>query len=256
MLTLVGDLTSNVAQPMERVKALINTLQQQAQQNAGPEILLATLQQLQLELTGDVSAGSRQLGTAKVAVVMPSHSRFMPQVQETTDVVKKEPVKILEEVETVSKQPVPQQQETVQHIAPAAPRKEEENGWLFDPMKEIPTLTHQVSAKELNDLIGHNGFSLNDKLKTEKTELAELLTDAPIRDLKKGIGINDRYVFVNELFRGDEAMYERSIKTINGFRILAEAEYWIERELKVKLGWDDGKTTTQHFYQLVRRRFS
>ncbi len=123
-------------------------------------------------------------------------------------------------------------------------------------MKEIPTLSHQVSVKELNDIIGQNGTSLNDKLKSEKTELAETLTDPPIRDLKKGIGINDRYVFLNELFRGDEAMYERSIKTINGFRILAEAEYWMERELKVKLGWDDGKATTQHFYQLVKRRFS
>jgi len=43
---------------------------------------------------------------------------------------------------------------------------------------------------------------------------------------------------------------------INAFRILPEAEYWMERELKVKLAWDDGKTTTQHFYQLVKRRFS
>ena len=43
--------------------------------------LLATLQQLQLELTGGVAAaGTRQLGTAKVAVVMPSHSRYMPPV--------------------------------------------------------------------------------------------------------------------------------------------------------------------------------
>jgi len=31
-------------------------------------------------------------------------------------------------------------------------------------------------------------------------------------------------------------MYERSIKTINGFRILPEAEYWMERELKSSLG--------------------
>ena len=83
-----------------------------------------------------------------------------------------------------------------------------------------------------------------------------MLTEAPVRDLKRAIGINDRYVFVNELFRGDEAMYERSLKTINAFRILPEAEYWVERELKVRLGWDDGKTTTQHFYQLVKRRFS
>jgi hypothetical protein len=51
-------------------------------------------------------------------------------------------------------------------------------------------------------------------------------------------------------------MYERSLKTINGFRILPEAEYWMERELKVKLGWDENNPTTRHFYQLVKRRFS
>ena len=244
---------------MERVKALINTLQQQAQRNAGPEILLATLQQIQLELTGGVVAGSRQLGTAKVAVVMPSHSRFMPPVQETTDVVKTDVIKKEEPqqkekiYEAVQSKQVPQPVYDEQEMAP---KKIESNGWSFDPMKEIPTLTHQKNGKELNDIIGQNGLSLNDRLKTEQTELAELLTESPIRDLKKGIGINDRYVFLNELFRGDEAMYERSIKTINGFRILQEAEYWIERELKVKLGWDDGKSTTQHFYQLVKRRFS
>jgi hypothetical protein len=81
------------------------------------------------------------------------------------------------------------------------------------------------------------------------------LTDSPIRDLKKAIGINDRYVFINELFRGDEVMYERSIKTINNFKILPEAEYWIQRELKVKLGWDEGSGTVKHFDQLVKRRF-
>ena len=98
--------------------------------------------------------------------------------------------------------------------------------------------------------------SLNDKLKAPVVEVGHRLTDSPIRDLKKGIGVNDRYVFISELFRGDEVMYERSIKTINGFRIFAEAEYWIERELKVKLGWEEDKPATRHFYQLVKRRFS
>ncbi|MEO6313660.1 MAG: hypothetical protein ABIU63_02350 [Chitinophagaceae bacterium] len=233
---------------MERVKALINTLQEQAQQNAGQDVLLSTLQQIQMELTGGV-VSTRQLGTAKVAVVMPSHIRFMPPVQETQDVKKEVPKEVPQMAQVVE---MPQ----VKHEPVPAKNKTDDGGWLFDPMKEIPTLTQQVMAKELNDTIGQHGFSLNDKLKTEKTEMGAVLLDAPIRDLKKGIGINDRYVFLSELFRGDDAMYERSIKTINGFRILAEAEYWIERELKVKLGWDDGKTTTQHFYQLVKRRFS
>ena len=107
-----------------------------------------------------------------------------------------------------------------------------------------------------HSFLGNAGASLNDQLREEKPELGHKLKETPIRDLKKGIGVNDRFVFLNELFRGDEAMYERSLKTINSFRILPEAEYWINRELKIKLGWDDGQHTTQQFYQLVRRRFS
>lgn len=125
----------------------------------------------------------------------------------------------------------------------------------FEPVV-APTLVQHQAPREINELIAEQKESLNDRLKQQKTELAHVLKETPIKDLRKGIGINDRFTFVNELFRGDEAMYERSIKTINGFHILSEAEYWINRELKVKLGWNDTNNTVQHFYHLVRRRFS
>ena len=131
----------------------------------------------------------------------------------------------------------------------------------FDAIAETPTLVQHLppqteTPKEINQLVNVQQPSLNDRLKQERPELAHKLKDAPIKDLRKAIGINDRFLFVNELFRGDEAMYERSIKTINSFHILPEAEYWMNRELKVKLGWDDNKDTVQYFYSLVRRRFS
>ena len=135
----------------------------------------------------------------------------------------------------------------------------ERGTWPFDPLAEKPTDRFTLSQKtrEINDVIGTNGTSsLNEKLKSDIVELKSALNDTPVRDLRKAIGINDRYVFINQLFRGDEVMYERSLKTINGFRILPEAEYWMERELKVKLGWDENREATRHFYQLVKRRFS
>lgn len=131
-----------------------------------------------------------------------------------------------------------------------------ENGWKIDPLREVPTLAHQQAVKELNEVMASKEASLNEKLKAEVKEVAHVLNDAPVRDLRRAIGINDRFVFISELFRNDEVMYERSIKTINSFRILPEAQYWIERELKVKLGWDETKESTRHFYQLVKRRFS
>jgi hypothetical protein len=134
----------------------------------------------------------------------------------------------------------------------------ERGQWPFDPLAEKPTdrFTLSQRAREVNDVIGSGTSSLNDKLKSEVADLKSALNDTPVRDLKKAIGVNDRYVFINQLFRGDEVMYERSLKTINGFRILPEAEYWMERELKVKLGWDENREATRHFYQLVKRRFS
>ena len=126
-------------------------------------------------------------------------------------------------------------------------------------MLEGHGLRGKVWPKNLK-LFGHNLINMQNKLKSLFQILTKFfiihLKETPIKDLRKGIGINDRFTFVKELFRGDDAMYERSIKTINGFNIYSEAEYWIARELKHKLGWDDNNETVKYFYHLVRRRFS
>jgi len=227
---------------MERIRGLIYKLQQQFDQKADPSEMLGTVKLLQLELTA-VSTSSKREGTSKVSIVFPSG------VNNAMQFMAPEP-----QVAQKLAEPVATKVAEVQEMP--APKKQENNGWLFDPVEEVPTLSHQKEFKELNDVIGQQFSSLNDKLKTEKKELVSVLKEGPVKDLKKAIGINDRFVFLNELFRGDEAMYERSIKTINNFRIFPEAEYWIERELKVKLGWDEKKPAVQHFGQLVKRRFS
>ncbi len=222
---------------MERLADLISKLKEQFEQNADPSQLLILTRSIEAELAQRLAPARTALGSSKVSVVMPAgrnvHNTYteLPPEPKQTEVPTKQPEK---------NPPV---------------KKSENKNWLFDPMTEIPTLAHQP-GKELNEIIGINESSLNDKLKESVVEIGHKLTDSPIRDLKKAIGVNDRYLFINELFRGDEVMYERSLKTINSFRMFPEAEYWIERELKVKLGWEEHKATTKHFYQLVRRRFS
>ena len=101
--------------------------------------------------------------------------------------------------------------------------------------------------------------TVNDKIPSKqgegKIEMSHLLENSPIKDLKKAISINDRYLFINELFKGDETLYERSIKHIQHFSILPEATYWINKELKIKLRWNDNSEVVQLFSQLVNRRF-
>lgn len=244
---------------MERIEVLIHKLKEQLEQKASPGSMLVTVQILEAELFRLQSGGQQTLGTSKVAVMMPRASG-LPQ-QPVYDSGKKEEKIVYELDETEMGDEVTE--EEVKNIEPVIPKKAvpppvkpKESGFLFDPMTEIPTLAQQSSPKEIHETLSFSKESLNDKLKQSNTELGDTLKHEPIRDLRKAIGINDRFVFINELFRGDEAMYERSIKTINSFHIYAEAEYWMNRELKIKLGWDEDQETVKHFYLLVKRRFS
>jgi len=238
---------------MERIKSLIAKLNQQSDQGADPAELLATVQQLQNELSQLQPKAAKSLGTSKVAVMMPAGMNAVPAEYEKylpkTKPVEERIVEIVEIKEV--KQTVVAEKESVSVV--------HDNGRLdmaFDPLTEIPTLSHQLQETVADAKSFAQPESLNDKLKQVKTELFEVLKETPIKDLRKAIGINDRFVFIDDLFRGDEAMYERSIKTINSFNIYPEAEYWIIRELKIKLGWDNENKAVQHFDQLVKRRFS
>lgn len=125
----------------------------------------------------------------------------------------------------------------------------------FNVLEEVPTLAHQPQVKEINEVIGRTEPSINERLYERRTELGEKLKEEPLKDIKKAVGVNDRFIFISELFRGDEDMYERSLKTINRFTIYPEAEFWILRELKLKLGWNEEHPAVKQFDQLVRRRF-
>ena len=236
---------------MERVGTLINKLKEQFEQDADAAKLLVNTRLLLAELQ---TALQQQPATirSKVSVTMPSS-----YVNANSIVHEAAP----QQEDIAVEEPIVQPMQTIPVVE--AEKREEPIPWMMNLPVEIPTMVHQPAQAqkevfELNELLvaQHEHPELNERLKEEKIEVATVLQSAPVRDLKKAVGINDRYLFVNELFRGDESMYERSMKTINGFTIYPEAQYWIERELKVKLGWGDQSETAKLFDQLVRRRFA
>lgn len=279
---------------MERIVSLVEQLQQALQRNADAAQMLVLTNMLRAELEYTLQQTQQTAGTNRVAVVLPA-SRIpaapaevkteasatpvaAPKLVPPTVVkVEEKPAEKIVEVLQIDEDEIEAELEEIRLKAEFAKKVEAQQHQkpvlLFDEEPEVPTLVHQpnyeepkpapVSApapaagKELNEMINGKQLSLNDQLGSGHTEIVHKLTEATsIRDLKKAIGINDRFVFINELFRGDEVMYERSIKTINNFSIYPEAQYWIERELKIKLGWDNDRPAVQEFYALVKRRFS
>jgi len=252
---------------MDRVETLLQQLQTQFLQQASAKKLLLTVQMLQHELLHLVAA---EPAAAKDAVVVsmplnippaafaevlePQPEALVTTSKKVFEVLQVNEAEVEAELEAI-KQNASTIQQLTNHGKPPL---------LFDIEEDhIPTLPQQTTAvvslpvqTEVNESASSNTPSVNDILKAPTVEVSDKLTEAAVKDLRKAIGINDRFLFINDLFRGDEVMYERSIKTINSFSIFPEAEYWIRRELKTKLGWLDTEPTVMQFDQLVKRRFA
>ena len=256
---------------MERVETLLKKLQEQFAQNASAEQLLLTVQMLEAELlqlsAGNTSA-SHSVGFMGSVAITASQNAYTGTPQKTTDKKEEEPpaeeekiIEVLQVDEAEIEAELAELRKNAEMMNKISAHNKPHI--VPEPDEDIPTLPQQKPATEQNTLkseipetVAPPATSINEKLKQSKIDLGEAFTEVPIRDLRKAIGVNDRFLFINELFRGDESMYERSIKTINGFSILPEAEYWIQRELKVKNGWNDADELVKQFYQLVKRRFS
>ena len=237
---------------MERIGVLINKLQELYGQNASPDQIIHVAQMLQTELfllKQQKHAPERK----KIAVMMPggvSVSNTGEPAHKTGGDKNNDKPETSDELNVNSGEG-----EMLVSAKNGSGNKGAVAARGFNVLEEVPTLSHQPQVKELNEVMGRAEPSLNEKLYEQKTELGEKLKDEPLKDIKKAIGVNDRFIFISELFRGDEAMYERSLKTINHFTIFPEAEFWILRELKLKLGWNEEHPAVKQFDQLVRRRF-
>lgn len=118
-----------------------------------------------------------------------------------------------------------------------------------NPIKEISPALPMIEKQIFSSMLGESI-----PLKS-RAEVMDQIALEPIKDLRAAIGVNDKFQFIQVLFSGDEKVFEQSIKTINAFKIEAEAKFWIKKELREKNNWEEESPVVISFDQLVKRRF-
>lgn len=92
------------------------------------------------------------------------------------------------------------------------------------------------------------------KSKSEKS-VADKMQHNPIKDLKDAIGINEKFLFINELFDGNLQDYTEALHKINSSTDLQSAQEFIRAELAIRYSWTDDNDHVKNFTDLVERRF-
>jgi hypothetical protein len=77
----------------------------------------------------------------------------------------------------------------------------------------------------------------------------------PVTDLKTAITLNEKLLYVKDLFNGYSLAYSEAIEILNRFKTFEEADQYLKNNYAIKNNWESKPETTEKFYGLLRRRY-
>jgi hypothetical protein len=116
------------------------------------------------------------------------------------------------------------------------------------PLVEAPKNSNNTTV--IGELLGKDKPSFNERLQ-EKHYSATSKSLPPISDLRKAIGINDRFFFQRELFGGNTDLFIQTIDQLNNLENMNAALAFIAANFK----WDPRNEAVSSFIALLRRRY-
>lgn len=84
-----------------------------------------------------------------------------------------------------------------------------------------------------------------------KNDVSSKMQAKPIQDLVKAIGVNDKFLFIRELFDGHKDQYHEAIQILNEMPSLEEAETYLQESFD--FDWDN--PVFKKFHDLIKRKF-
>jgi hypothetical protein len=126
------------------------------------------------------------------------------------------------------------------------------------PTNPEPVIDNQTKA-EPEPAKEDKPLSLNQRIAAqlkEKQAAADQPVDAPITDIKTAINLNDKMLFIKELFHGYPLAYSEAIEIVNRFKNFEEADRFLKTNYVIKNNWEDKKVASEKFYALLKRRYA
>lgn len=124
---------------------------------------------------------------------------------------------------------------------------------------EIPKPTNPDEERDATqstfDLFSADGeATVADKLgSSDEPSIADRMQKSQVIDLRQAIGINEKFLFINELFNGDMGRYNKAIDELNELRTQQGINTYL-LELKVANQWDEDNEAYLKFKNLLERK--
>lgn len=101
-------------------------------------------------------------------------------------------------------------------------------------------------------------LTMNDILasQTSKNTVSSQFNQRPVNDLKSLINLNDKLLFVRDLFNGYSLAYSEAIEILNRFDNFEAADNFLKQNYLSKNNWAEKQHVAEKFYEILNKRFS
>ncbi|MFZ4260795.1 hypothetical protein ACFRAE_02055 [Sphingobacterium sp. HJSM2_6] len=155
-----------------------------------------------------------------------------------------------------SSTPVPEQ-----HVQTKEVIIEEKQVNLTEQTKEDVTLNDLAKQAEVRP---NRPLTLNELIQQQKqagvTNAQQFVTQSSksvdaVVDLKTGVSLNDKLLFIKDLFNGYSLAYSEAIELLNRFDNFAEADAFLQSNYALKNNWSAKPQTVDKLYGILRKKF-
>ena len=166
--------------------------------------------------------------------------------------------KVAEKADEVRKTVKPAEKVKEKELKPKQPEKpvtvaEDEQKKKVETVSGKPAGARKkgtVRSARLGDVLKKNKNALNEKVTLKETE-NDLIFAKPVDDIRKAMGINDRFLYQRELFKSNSQLFDQTLDQLNQMKSFSDANNF----LASNFDWDMENEPVNSFLKIVKRRF-
>jgi hypothetical protein len=184
-----------------------------------------------------------------------------PSIDLTTESPKDSYTFIMDEPEVIRHELVVDEDDDIEadieETGTATEEDEEEEVAIEVPKAPIAAATPIVNeepAKDKDDVL-----TINQKISAQMGMVSNVTEQAgaqAVTNLKAAITLNDKLLYIKDLFNGYSLAYSEAIEILNRFNTFEEANRFLNKNYIAKNNWDAKPETMDKFFALLKRRYS
>ncbi|MFD1629476.1 hypothetical protein [Pseudopedobacter beijingensis] len=122
------------------------------------------------------------------------------------------------------------------------------------PVNEPEIIARVEKIETYEEHIVEKKVSLNELLSAQRAQQTAGIAK-PIADLKAVISLNDKMIFIKELFNGYNLAYSEAIEILNRFDSFEAADNFLLKNYADKNNWAQKQQVVDRLYEILNRKF-